>query len=111
MKHALPIIVTICTAVGCGGLSSSNGGQADSAVAESGATDTKHCGAGSVDGSGGSSLVTLASGQGAVLFIALDATNVYWTERVHAPGPVSTFLGSVMKVPRGGGAAVTLATC
>jgi hypothetical protein len=54
---------------------------------------------------GGSTPVTLASGQVEPDYIAVDGTSVYWT----APG-VMTNEGTVMKVPVGGGEITTLAS-
>lgn len=50
----------------------------------------------------------LASAQAAPVSIAVDATHVYWTAQGN--GNIGMGTGTVMKVPIGGGAAVTLAS-
>jgi hypothetical protein len=123
------VSATLLATFGCGGLASSNGGQPDSGSSEAGSdasaskarsdasapeaqsdastSGAKRCGAASGDPiEGGSTPVTVSSYQGEPLFMALDATNVYWTANRVPPRNV----GAVMTAPRSGGSPVTLAS-
>ena len=107
MERVPAEVMALALLVGCGGLASTSSGDVahdagapDDSGRDTGAADSaRPCNVGpSAPGSG---LVTLTCGQVYPQGIAVDSTNVYWTDWGS---------GAVMKVPVAGGVPTTLAT-
>ncbi|MGH7439380.1 MAG: hypothetical protein ACRENE_27140 [Polyangiaceae bacterium] len=109
LVHRVVLAVVACGSPACSSGSSFEAFDAGDGGARTIGQAATPQGSGSPPLSDGGGALTLASGQASPEAIAVDSTNVYWTNLGSLSGGTERTGGAVMKVPIGGGTPTTLA--